>query len=106
MAGVSKAMPEWRRSSLYHWKNCWQKARLSWMQPKRSGKSGRYFMVRIGAAVALGDTQVGHKEVDFMTGPSVGMNGELAGRDLVLADGFLNKCLASSAPSSTRSSSR
>ena len=58
------------------------------------------------AAVALGDTQVGHKEVDFMTGPSVGMNGELAGRDLVLADGFLNKCLASSAPSSTRSSSR
>jgi hypothetical protein len=39
-------MPEWRCSSLYQVKKSWQKARLSWIQPNLSGKSGRYFSVR------------------------------------------------------------
>jgi hypothetical protein len=46
MAGVSKPMPEWRCSWLYQGKNCWQKARLSWIEPKRPGNSGRNFRVR------------------------------------------------------------
>src|SRR5918993_5686168 len=39
-------MPEWRCSSLYQRKNRPQKAWASWKLPKRSGKVGRYFMVR------------------------------------------------------------
>jgi len=31
---------------LYQPKKCWQKARASWIEPNRSGNSGRYFMVR------------------------------------------------------------
>jgi hypothetical protein len=30
---------------VYQWKNAWQWARASWMDPKRAGKSGRYFSV-------------------------------------------------------------
>src|SRR4029450_6788694 len=39
-------MPEWRCSSLYQRKNRPQKVCASSKQPKRSGNSGRYFMVR------------------------------------------------------------
>ena len=31
---------------MYQGKNSWQKERASWMEPKRSGNPGRYFMVR------------------------------------------------------------
>ncbi len=46
--------------------------------------------------MALGDTQVGHQKGDRL-GPhdpaAVGVNGELAGGNLVLADGFLDELL-------------
>src|SRR5437588_2418442 len=50
----------------------------------------------IRSAVALGDTQVGHQERDrlgFHDPAAVGMNGELASRNLVLADGFFDELL-------------
>ena len=37
-------MPEWRCTVLYQGKNDWQCARASSMQPKRAGKSDRYFI--------------------------------------------------------------
>jgi hypothetical protein len=46
LGGVWNPMPEWRCSSLYQRKNRPQKAGASWKLPKRSGNSGRYFMVR------------------------------------------------------------
>ena len=39
-------IPEWRCLSLYQGKKVWQKELASCIQPKRSGDSGRYFMVR------------------------------------------------------------
>jgi len=44
-AGIIKSIPLWRCSWLYQWKNCWQCARASPIEPTRSGKSGRYFWV-------------------------------------------------------------
>src|SRR5450830_1381177 len=38
-------IPEWQCWSLYQEKNVWQWARASSIEPKRSGKSGRYFRV-------------------------------------------------------------
>src|SRR5579863_1847848 len=56
----------------------------------------RVVIGNIRSAVALGDAQVGHQKGDRF-GPhdpaAVGMNGELAGRNLVLADSFLNELL-------------
>jgi hypothetical protein len=46
VGGVWNPMPERRCSSLYQLKNRLQKACASWKQPKRSGNSGRYFIVR------------------------------------------------------------
>jgi hypothetical protein len=46
VGGVWNPMPEWRCSSLDQRKNRPQKACASWKLPKRSGNSGRYFMVR------------------------------------------------------------
>src|SRR6266508_5817002 len=39
-------MPEWWCSVLYQRKKPWQNDLASWMEPKVSGKSGRYFNVR------------------------------------------------------------
>jgi len=39
-------MPECRCSVLYQVKKRWQNARASTIEPKVSGKSGRYFRVR------------------------------------------------------------
>ena len=44
-AGVSRPRPPWRCSLLYQGKKSPQWARACSMQPKRSGKSGRYFSV-------------------------------------------------------------
>src|SRR5207342_836465 len=44
-AGAIKPIPPWRCSWLYQWKKCWQCARASSIEPKRSGKSGLYFRV-------------------------------------------------------------
>src|SRR6476620_10060185 len=47
----------------------------------------------IRSAVALGDTQVGHQEGDRLgprDSPAVGVDGELASRNLMLADSLLN----------------
>ena len=56
----------------------------------------RVVVGNIRTAVALGDTQVGHQKGDRL-GPhdpaAVGMNGELAGGNLVFADSFLNELL-------------
>src|SRR2546422_4230991 len=46
MAGVIRPRPEWWCWWLYQRKKDWQKPRASSMEPKRSGKSGRYFKVR------------------------------------------------------------
>ena len=43
--GFMWAMPEWQCWPLYQAKNVWQWLLASSMLPKRSGKSGRYFMV-------------------------------------------------------------
>src|SRR5437868_14926224 len=43
--GVSMPMPLWQCSRLYHSKKARQWVRASSIDPKRSGKSGRYFIV-------------------------------------------------------------
>src|ERR1035437_5857 len=56
----------------------------------------RVVVGNIRSAVALGDAQVGHQKGDrlgFHDPAAVGVNGELAGGDLVLADGFLDEFL-------------
>jgi hypothetical protein len=101
MAGVSKPIPEWRYCSLYHWKNCCQKARLSWMQPKRSGNSGRYFRVlnwlsEYRLSSETGDAQVGHQKGDRLRGhdlAAVSVDVELPSGNLMFGDGLLNEPL-------------
>src|SRR5664279_2810029 len=104
MDGVILPMPEWRCWSLYQAKNCWQKARASWMQPKRSGNSGRYFMVRKWLSntgchrkrMGLDDAKIGHEKSQRLRRDDLataGMDVELAGRTLVLEDGLFNESL-------------
>ena len=45
VSGVMKPIPDCRYSVLYQVKKAWQCARASSIDPKRSGKSGRYLSV-------------------------------------------------------------
>ena len=56
----------------------------------------RIVVGNIGSAVGLGDAQVGHQKgyrLGLHDPAAVGMDGELAGGNLVLADGFLDELL-------------
>jgi len=91
---------------LYHWKKDWQKPRASSMEPKRSGKPGRYLAeltfriwIVIGdmrAAVSFDDAQIGQQEshwFGFHGRAAIGMDGELAGGDVLLQAGMFDESL-------------
>jgi hypothetical protein len=88
---------------LYQEKNSWQKLRACCREPKRSGNSGRYFKVlkwlsekglsseTCGRLWVFGDAQIGEQKGHGLGGHGgtpVGVEGELAGDDLVLGTGF------------------
>src|SRR5437016_2353506 len=56
----------------------------------------RVVIGNIGSAMALGDTQIGHQKGNGLRlhdPAAIGMDSELAGRNLVLGDGFLDELL-------------
>ena len=78
------------------------------MEPKRSGKPGRYFEVRNwlseyglssetwGRRMGFDDAQVGQQQrhgFGFHRRPAIGVHSELAGRDLLRAAGVLDQAL-------------
>src|SRR6266702_4357717 len=80
--------PEWLSGGatvLYQWKNCWKWVRASSIEPKRSGRSGRYFKISNCASgyadlsetrggLGLGDIQVDQQSCDgaWMLGSHAG----------------------------------
>src|SRR6266508_1403434 len=93
--GVTSPSPPWRCSVLYQPKKSAQCARPSSMAPKRSGKSGRYFIVlncdsekglsfeHVRPRVALRYAQVGEHQRDRLRGhrgAALGVDGRLAVR--------------------------
>src|ERR1022692_1907881 len=97
-AGGIKPIPPCRCSWLYHWKNCWQCARASSIEPKRSGKSGRYFRVlncaseyglssetcgRLCVLVTCRSTSKAATGLERIRAP-IGMQGEGSRKDVLL----------------------
>ncbi len=93
---------------LYQAKNGWQCARASSRQPKRAGKSGRYFIVLncdlrvrvvvrdMRAAVAPGDIQIGQQRghrLGAHAGTPIGMQGQHAWRNIVACHGLGDELL-------------
>jgi hypothetical protein len=92
---------------LYQRKNSWQWVLASSIEPKRAGKSGRYFkvLVRLGiwvvirdvrAAVSFGDVQIDKQLRDGFgahAGAAIGVQGERVGHDILFIDRIGNQLL-------------
>src|SRR5260221_13567978 len=107
-AGVWKPRLEWRCWWLYHWKKRWQNARPSSMEPNRPGNSGRYLSVlncaseyglsleQWGREWLLVTPKVGQQQSHRLGSHGrtpIGVDGELVGCNVVLADRFAEQSL-------------